>query len=262
MYSVDTYELNETTISPVREAINNARRICFITGAGVSVSAGIPDFQSTDNTWKWDIPRVEAVSIQYFKEDPESFWRIYADTFDLKSSTDIVPTDFHYWLSDLGIKHGKSVSIITQNVDGLHSMANSQNVIELHGSVRNLKCLSKKCRYIYDYAKFPYTDKAPRCPVCQGVLRPDVVLFGEAPHDWKRAETEVMNADVLITVGTSLNVAPLNTLPYEKSIRYPQDYQFYISKNVIPSDLKEYSFDGVFEGSADNFAHLLSELTK
>jgi NAD-dependent deacetylase len=201
-------------ISEVRclaKTIVVSHKVVALTGAGISTESGIPDFRGPNGLWKRVDPSL--ATIQSFKLFPEAFWYFMVECAD--SILKAKPNRAHYALAELEVM-GKLSSIITQNVDGLHFKAGSRNVIELHGNMREAVCLS--CGNVIsmeeamDMAKSGHLP--PRCG-CGGVLKPNVVLFNEPlPEEaYKRALLESRTCNLMLAVGTSLQVYPAAYLP-------------------------------------------------
>ncbi len=191
--------------------IKGAQKALALTGAGVSTESGIPDFRSPKSgLWKiYDPARV--ASLSGFLKDPEGFYRFWTARFAAIDRAE--PNITHQLLAELetrGFLHG----VITQNIDGLHHRAGSQRIFEVHGSYRRGICYG--CRETYPIEKvFEQVQKGsvPRCQGCSGLLKPDVVLFGELlPEDFKQAAQTVAEADLLIVLGSSLEVHPAASL--------------------------------------------------
>lgn len=199
---------NETSQTDLKNLIKSSHKITFLTGAGVSTDSGIPDFKTTDKNWKHDFSREQATSMHFFKRDPESFWSIYRNLFESKSKAE--PNRFHNWIASLENEH--DVTVLTQNVDGLHSAAGSSNVLEIHGSTKRVVCLNKECQRVYPSSDFTFM-RTPSCPECGKVLKPDVCLFDEGVKRFVEASEIIIASDLVIVAGTSLDVSPVNTLP-------------------------------------------------
>lgn len=186
--------------------INDAKKIVFVTGAGISQESGIPTFRGKDGLWRKYDP-MQLATIDAFYENPKLIWEWYEER-----RTNILaanPNQGHFAISELA-KH-KQVIILTQNIDGLHQRSGSKHVLELHGSIIRIKCT--KCDF-KDNITTPFETLPPKCK-CGEILRPDVVWFGEGlPQDvWGEAISHAQTCDVMIIVGTSLVVSPANTLP-------------------------------------------------
>ncbi len=178
-----------------------------LTGAGISVESGIPDFRSKGGLWTKYDPS-EYATIEAFKRDPEKVWKMIKEMDDLLEKAK--PNKAHIGLADLekmGLLHG----IITQNVDNLHQEAGSSNVIEYHGTSKTLSCLWCGRRYKKEEKRGEYP---PKCG-CGRILKPDIVFFGEPiPQDAMAQSFQMASkADVLLVIGTSAVVSPANTIP-------------------------------------------------
>lgn len=191
------------------ELLKRAQHVVVLTGAGMSTESGIPDFRSYQGLWTQNQALMDVMSIDFYRAQPESFWHAFKDVFRLKIAGDYRPNrghEFLAWLETLG----KKVSIVTQNIDGLHSAAGSSHVIEAHGSLRHYSC--EACHELHDLAHILQED-IPKCRKCDEILRPDVVLYGEAVTLFEAAADTLTTADMLLVLGSSLEVAPINLLP-------------------------------------------------
>lgn len=200
----------EDKIQKLQEIIDNAKHIVFFTGAGVSTDSGIPDFRSQDGLYnqQYRYPPETIISHSFFMADPEEFYRFYKDKM---LYLDAEPNFTHILMAELE-KKGKSLGVVTQNIDGLHQKAGSKRVYELHGSVLRNYCLNCHAKYDLDFMlQFRDTeDHVPHCLDCGGVVRPDVVLYEESLNSRVLYESEkvISEADVMIVGGTSLVVYP------------------------------------------------------
>jgi NAD-dependent deacetylase len=189
----------------LQEIIDQSDNIVFFGGAGVSTESGIPDFRSVDGLYnqKYDYPPETILSRTFFMNKTEEFYKFYRDKLIVKGAA---PNKAHIALAELE-KKGKLKAVITQNIDGLHQMAGSKNVIELHGSTLRNFCMD--CGKAYDIGAIENSSGVPRCE-CGGIIKPDVVLYEEMLDDnaITKAVNFISNADVLIIGGTSLNVYP------------------------------------------------------
>ena len=178
-----------------------------LTGAGVSAESGIDTFRSKDGLWKKYDPTVYA-SIEVFKKDPSKYWTIRGDF--IRNYDEYNPNPGHYALAELE-KMGLVRSVITQNIDGLHTKAGSKNVIEIHGSLSETYCL--QCRKEYVAPNIP--EGIPPYCECGGVLKPNTVLFGESlPHEaLDGAYSEAQACNLMLVIGTSAVVQPAASLP-------------------------------------------------
>jgi NAD-dependent deacetylase len=185
-----------------------------LTGAGVSVAAGIPDFRSPGGLWsRFDPMRV--ATAEALAERPAEVWAFLLEVRDVVARA--VPTPAHAALARLEAA-GRLEAVITQNIDNLHQAAGSKNVVEYHGGMGRYRCMT--CLADHDpreAARLTGRDIPWRCRVCGGVVRPDIVFFGESiPLDALRKSGQLaLAADFLLVVGTSGEVAPANALPYQ-----------------------------------------------
>ena len=186
--------------------IQDSDNIVFFGGAGVSTESGIPDFRSVDGLYnqKYDQPPEIILSHTYFVQNTEDFYRFYRDKM---LCLDAKPNAAHLKLAELE-RAGRLKAVVTQNIDGLHQLAGSQAVYELHGSVHRNYCT--KCRTFYGVDFIAEGKGVPHCPVCGGLVKPDVVLYEEGlDQDTVAGAVEaIARADVLIIGGTSLVVYP------------------------------------------------------
>jgi NAD-dependent deacetylase len=188
--------------------LSSANAITF-TGAGISTASGIPDFRGPNGLWKKYSP--EMASIEYFERDPKGFWEFYSTR--MRGLFEAKPNPAHFALAELE-KMGLIKYIITQNIDGLHQKAGSKSVIELHGTMRRSFCSS--CFRSYDSSevlmKIDEGELPPKCS-CGGIIRPDVVLFGEPVKEINYALQIAYDSDLALVVGSSLTVYPANLVP-------------------------------------------------
>ena len=236
-------------LSKIKEEIKKADRIVFLGGAGVSTASGIPDFRSPTGLYniqnKYGVSYEEMLSHTYFYEHMDLFYDFYWDTMVAKNA---LPNKAHKALAKYE-NSGKFISILTQNVDGLHQDAGSKKVYELHGSTRRYYC--------EDCMKFHKLDDIipngiPHCSKCGGILKPDVVLY-EEPLTQAVIESAIIEmklANVLIVGGTSLNVYPAAGLIYD----FGGSTSILINKEPTPLDSR---FDYVIRG---DIGEVLEEL--
>lgn len=189
----------------LQQLIDSHRRAVFFGGAGVSTESGIPDFRSVDGLYRqtYAYPPETILSHSFFERNPEEFYRFYREKMLL---LDVRPNAAHDKLARLEAA-GRLSAVVTQNIDGLHQMAGSRTVWELHGSIHRNHCLT--CGRTYD-ARFMLESRGvPRC-ACGGAVRPDVVLYEEGLDDavLEGATAAIAQADLLIIGGTSLAVYP------------------------------------------------------
>ena len=190
----------------LQEWITQSDNIVFFGGAGVSTESGIPDFRSVDGLYHqtYDYPPERILSHSFFEDNPGEFYRFHRDKM---ICTDALPNAAHLKLAELEAA-GKLKAVVTQNIDGLHQLAGSKTVYELHGSVHRNYCMN--CRCFYGAEFIAASQGVPRCEHCGGMIKPDVVLYEES-LDQETMEASVLaihRADVLIVGGTSLVVYP------------------------------------------------------
>ena len=183
-----------------------ARKIVFVTGAGISQESGIPTFRGKDGMWR-NYDAMKLATIDAFFDDPKLVWEWYnerrTNIFSAK------PNDGHRAIVEF--EEFADAVVLTQNIDGLHQRAGSTGVLELHGSIVRIKCTV--CDFSEETTK-EFLEVPPVCS-CGNILRPDVVWFGEAlPQDvWQKAVVHACQCDIMVIAGTSLVVSPANTLP-------------------------------------------------
>ncbi len=197
-------------IEQLKEWIDKSRYLVFFGGAGVSTESGIPDFRGSHGLYKQkrDIPLETILSHDYFLAHPDKFYEFSRESSKWNSSME--PNRAHIRLAQLE-QEGKLKAVITQNADGLHQKAGSKNVLELHGNANRFYCM--ECGKDYPLEKVINSSDVPYCE-CGGLVRPAVVLFGEAldTQVLESALDAVRKADVFIVAGTSLMVYPAASL--------------------------------------------------
>lgn len=194
-----------TDIERLQQMVNKSHRIVFFGGAGVSTESGIPDFRGVDGLYrqKYPYPPETMLSHDFFEQHTAEFFDFYRDKM---LCLDAQPNPAHQKLAELE-RAGKLTAVVTQNIDGLHQKAGSKNVFELHGSILRNHCV--RCGKSYS-AEFIRDSKGiPACS-CGGVIKPDVVLYGESLNQQtlQKAMEAISEADMLIVGGTSLVVYP------------------------------------------------------
>jgi NAD-dependent deacetylase len=184
-----------------------------LTGAGISVPSGIPDFRSPgEGIWE-KVEPMQVAHIDAFRRDPAKFWSFYRPRFQMLG--DKQPNGAHRALAELE-RRGLLEAVITQNIDTLHHKAGSERVIEVHGSIRTSSCQSCGASFPLDEVESLFgEDGAARCADCEGPVKPDVVLFGELLPERAMAEAEALaaRAELMLCVGSSLEVYPAAGLP-------------------------------------------------
>ncbi len=197
---------SEKLISTLR----NAESVCVLTGAGISAESGVPTFRGEEGLWKKFRPE-ELANFNAFIRNPELVWEWYA--YRRKLIHDVKPNPAHYSVVALE-RSVKNFTLVTQNVDNLHRRAGSKNVLELHGNIERSYCI--QCRACFPEPVLEGETGVPRCTKCGGLVRPDVVWFGEMlPLEvFSKAELAARQCDIFFCIGTSAVVFPAASLPY------------------------------------------------
>jgi NAD-dependent deacetylase len=194
----------ERAIQAAAAALARAERVAVLTGAGVSAESGIPTFRASDGLWEGH--RIEDVaSPDGFRRNPRLVWDFYNGR--RANAARVKPNPGHESLARLEERFADKFTLATQNVDGLHQQAGNKNVLEVHGSLRRTRCT--ECGAVRDRSLEPLAEM-PTCELCAGLLRPDIVWFGEILPSaiWEQAVEAVESCDVFLVVGTSAVVHP------------------------------------------------------
>ena len=205
-----------TALEDAAELFKNAKRIVALTGAGISTPSGIPDFRSEGSgLWSSDEP-MEVASLTTFRTHPEKFFNWFRPLAGQIFHAH--PNPAHQALADLEQKD-RQVTIVTQNIDGLHQKAGSSHVVEMHGTLNSLSCTSCFRKFAAGDFLQPYIEHGtiPLCANCNGTLKPDVILFGEQlPQTaWQEAQNATRQCDLMVVAGSSLEVLPVAGLPMQ-----------------------------------------------
>lgn len=221
--------------SQLKAYIDGAQKVVFFGGAGVSTASGIPDFRSEDGLYHqhFKYPPETMLGHQFFCEHTAEFYEFYRERM---IALDAKPNQAHRKLAELEVA-GKLTAVVTQNIDGLHQAAGSRNVFELHGSVHRNVC--RRCGAVYSAEwildrSHDDAEGVPHCPECDGLIKPDVVLYGESlDNDVVEGAIEaIVDADLLIIGGTSLVVYPAAGL-----VQYFRgDHIAIVNKQPTPQD--------------------------
>ena len=196
------------------DLIRAAQPCVVLTGAGISTESGIPDFRSPTGIWAQFDP-MEYATISAFRRDPEKVWSFYAPRFSMLTSAE--PNAAHLALAELE-RRGFVSAVVTQNIDLLHQRAGTRELVEVHGSIRHCECLECGARYpLADVRRMLDGAAVPRCLDCRAVLKPGVVMFGELlPEEAIDSAFELARAAaLLLVVGSTLEVSPVSSLPWE-----------------------------------------------
>jgi NAD-dependent deacetylase len=219
-------------LADLRTILQNSSSIVFFGGAGTSTESGIADFRSVNGLFQTKLgtehPPEEILSHDFFMRNTDEFYRFYKSKMIHK---DAKPNTAHLSLAALEAQ-GKLKAVITQNIDGLHQQAGSQNVLELHGSIHRNYCMV--CETFHSLDHIIESDRVPRCTKCKGMVKPDVVLYQESLNNQMLADAAewIANADMLIVAGTSLSVYPAAGLIQH----YRGDRLLLINKSVTKYD--------------------------
>ncbi len=213
----------------LQRMIDESQKIVFFGGAGVSTESNIPDFRSSDGLYneQYQYPPEQVVSHTFFVKKTEMFYDFYKNKMMFLNAK---PNAAHLKLAELEAA-GKLTAVITQNIDGLHQMAGSKNVLELHGSIHRNYC--QNCGKFYDAAYVKHAEGIPRCE-CGGIIKPDVVLYEEGLDSMtiQKSVRAISEADMLIIGGTSLVVYPAASfIDY-----FHGKYLVVINKSATPRD--------------------------
>lgn len=248
-------------VGQVADKILQANNVVALTGAGISTESGIPDFRSPGGLWTRIDPG--EFSIDRFLQNPARFWRLHiqlkiSGDFDMASAK---PNAAHAALAQLE-EMGLLKCIITQNVDNLHQRAGSVEVVEFHGNMLRAACM--KCRAVEPIAQVEERiigeeEDVPRCKKCGGLLKPDAVFFGEAIPSKALMISQVQSqkCDLLLVIGTSLQVYPAAQIPLAVKLKYPPATVVEINKE--PSALHQQVSDHLLLGGAGEIMSRLME---
>ena len=221
-------------IEELIQIVKDSKHITFFGGAGVSTESNIPDFRSENGLYQTSngkgYPPETMLSHSFYRRYPEDFYTFYKEKMIYP---DARPNTAHTALAKLE-QMGKLIAVITQNIDGLHQLAGSKRVYELHGSVLRNYCI--KCHAFYDVEYIMASDGVPKCNKCGGTIKPDVVLYEEGLDDAmiNGAVKAIMQADTLIIAGTSLVVQPAASLIHY----FKGKHLILINKSSTPYDSK------------------------
>lgn len=241
--------LDKSALEKAAKVISLSKRTFALTGAGISVESGIPDFRSPNGLWN-KYPPEEYATLDAFKANPDKVWEMFQEMYAILKSAD--PNPGHLALSkmeELGLLHG----IVTQNIDRLHQRAGSGFIVEVHGTTKGLHCT--ECFHVDDYGDVE--EDVAYCPRCLSPMKPPVVLFNEQmPREaLTQAFGMASKAEVLIIVGTSLEVYPIAEMP-KMAARAGATL---IEINLSPNKLKKYGAIEL-EGKAGDVLPRLLEL--
>lgn len=229
-----------------------SKNTVVVSGAGISTEAGIPDFRGKNGIYRklGEDQVMKIINIDFFRKCPEQFYEFYRKYFMFPP---VEPSKAHLVLAEME-RNGFIKSIVTQNIDNLHQKAGSKHVIPIHGNADRFRCTTVRCQAIYDssYAS-NCPETVPTCPKCGSILKPDVVLFGEQIHHYFDAHQNILNARLLIVIGSSLTVYPLAGFVKEFST-FTQDLV------IINKGHTEMDHAATLKFDADNTGELLQTI--
>ncbi|MGL6072690.1 MAG: SIR2 family NAD-dependent protein deacylase [Fimbriiglobus sp.] len=242
-------------MSAVQQAaaiLATAKRVCVLSGAGVSAESGVPTFRASDGLWEGH--KIEDVATPMgFEANPALVWQFY--NARRVNVSKVKPNPGHHALMVMEAKLGDGFTIATQNVDGLHQMAGSANVLELHGCLRETRCM--KCKAIENRGLTDLGDK-PLCPSCGGRLRPNIVWFHESlpTETWRKAEDAAEECEAFMVVGTSAVVYPAAGLVHTAKRAGAKVLEF----NLTKTDASSYADIGVYGPSGETLSAVRAAL--
>ncbi len=237
-------------IEQAAAAIARANHVIAVTGAGISVESGVPDFRSPGGIWD-TYPPDQYATIDAFMADPDRVWNMWYDLGAMLG--DVAPNAGHRALTALQ-ELGRLDLVITQNIDNLHQEAGCLNVVEYHGNAKHMRCLA--CLELAPLDVLKRTAQAPRCG-CGGTMKPDVVLFGDIIPEAAiiAADDATQRADVVIIVGTSATVYPAAQIPLDAK----RHGAYIIECNLEPTDFTPLITDAFLQGKAGTTLPALAE---
>ena len=231
--------------------LRNATSVCVLTGAGISAESGVPTFRGEEGLWKKFRPE-ELANFDAFIRNPELVWEWYS--YRRKLIHEVKPNPAHHALVALE-RRVKDFTLVTQNVDNLHRRAGSKNVLELHGNIERSYCV--QCRALAPEPTLEGLTRVPRCAKCGGLVRPDVVWFGEMlPLEvFSKAESAARQCDIFFCIGTSAVVFPAASLPY-----MALDHgAFVVEMNLESTDLSSRAHEALAGKAGEILPDLLSQ---
>lgn len=235
------------------DKLKEAKSIVFFTGAGISAESGISTFRGKDGIWNKLKPE-ELANFNAFMKNPNMVWEWYQ--YRRKIINESRPNPGHYAIAEFE-KYFDDVCVITQNVDNLHGRAGSSRIYELHGNIERNFCVD--CGAYYNSANYSFTDEAPRCDKCRGLVRPDVVWFGEMlPQEvFAEGEKKAEWSDICFVAGTSAVVYPAAYIP----ISAKKNGSFVVEINIEETDFSNYADYSIY-GKSGEVIPLILEVVK
>ncbi len=232
--------------------LKESERVTVFTGAGISAESGVPTFRGAEGLWKKFRPE-ELANIDAFIKNPDLVWEWYKER---KSIIGLIqPNPGHCALAEMEQLY-KQFAVITQNIDNLHRRAGSNTVYELHGNIERNYCIG--CERHYTNEEIMQFDKAPRCGACRGLIRPDVVWFGETlPEDeWNSSVEASEHTDIFFAIGTSAIVYPAASLP----IIAKRSGAYLVEINIEPTELSHKADEALTGTSGEILPNILNHI--
>ncbi|MEG8989050.1 NAD-dependent deacylase [Ignavibacteria bacterium 4148-Me] len=235
------------------EKLGTAKRIVFFTGAGISAESGIPTFRGSDGIWNKMKPE-ELASFDAFMRNPDLVWEWYQHRRNIINNTK--PNAGHIAIAELEKYY--DVTVVTQNIDNLHRRAGSTKIFELHGNIERNYCID--CKTFYNSPEIELSSSVPKCKKCGGLIRPDVVWFGEMlPQDqYSGGEIAAQKSEICFVVGTSAVVYPAAYIPMTAK----QAGSFIVEINIEPTDLTRYADYSIFGKAGEILPEIVKEVKK
>ena len=235
------------------DRLTTAKKIVFFTGAGISAESGISTFRGKDGIWNKMKPE-ELASFDAFMRNPDLVWEWYQHRREIISQAK--PNTGHITIAEL--ERYFDVSVVTQNIDNLHRRAGSKKVFELHGNIERNFCVG--CHTNYNSIELKLSDGVPKCAKCGGLVRPDVVWFGEMlpPDEFSEGEKEAEWSDICFVVGTSAVVYPAAYIP----ITARKAGSYIVEINLEPTELSRFADYSLFGTSGTILPEILEEVKK
>ena len=225
-------------IEIVADLIKKSKYAIGFTGAAISVVSGIPPFTGAGGLWNKYDPKF--IELSFFYSNPKRSWEEMRKIF-FNSMGTAQPNKAHQVLANLE-KQGIVKGIITQNIDGLHQAAGSTNVVEFHGTINTLACID--CNLRYKTSEIDISQDIPRCPSCNGILKPDFVFYGEGinKNNYDKATNMAIKADLVIIVGTAGQVMPACYLPFTSQKYGAKIIEINTLESAFTSQITDYYF--------------------
>ena len=236
------------------DALEEAESVVVLTGAGVSAESGVPTFRGAGGLWR-EYSATSLATPEAFRADPKLVWEFY--NYRREVLEPLTPNPGHYAIASLEERFAR-FTLITQNIDNLHRVAGTREIVELHGNIWRVRCTNPGCeRYTlaWENRDVPVDPLPPKCEACESLLRPHVVWFGEMldPEQLRRSLVAVDDCDYLIVAGTSAAVQPAASMPMTAS----RGGAFVLEVNPEPTDISPYMSEAVQEPSGVALPRLL-----